>query len=360
MTDRERIVQLFFFGFLAVMAYELYALLAPFLMPIAWASLLAFMAHPALVELTRVVKSRSMAALAITIAVALGVILPAIWISGRLTHEAQALYREVAALLGQGGLKNLNDWIAHSRLAPTLERLTGHRLRVDEELPKFFIQSVQFTSQYLLKNVAIAARNVVAVVLDFGIVLLTFFYFLRDGEGYYDAIRRLTPLREDDKEAIFETLRSTLSAVMRGLLLTALLHGAMIGLGLFAAGISYWAFLAIVSAACGLLPLGGTALVWVPAALYLLYASGWGAAIALVAWCSIAVAVIDNFIKPLAMRHGTGLPTLALFFGIAGGLEAYGPIGIFAGPAVISMFAALLRVYRKTYGSERKDQKALP
>jgi hypothetical protein len=49
------------------------------------------------------------------------------------------------------------------------------------------------------------------------------------------------------------------------------------------------------------------------------------------------------------MRHGTGLPTLALFFGLAGGIEAYGPIGIFAGPAVIAIFAALLRVYERTY-----------
>ena len=49
------------------------------------------------------------------------------------------------------------------------------------------------------------------------------------------------------------------------------------------------------------------------------------------------------------MRHGTGLPTLALFFGLAGGIEAYGPIGIFAGPAVIAIFAALLKVYERTY-----------
>src|ERR1700684_4163613 len=48
--DRERIVQLFFFGFLAVMAYELYELLLPFLTPLAWGILLAFMAHPALIE----------------------------------------------------------------------------------------------------------------------------------------------------------------------------------------------------------------------------------------------------------------------------------------------------------------------
>ncbi|MBV8054672.1 MAG: AI-2E family transporter, partial [Deltaproteobacteria bacterium] len=62
--------------------------------------------------------------------------------------------------------------------------------------------------------------------------------------------------------------------------------------------------------------------------------------------------IMDNFVKPVAMRHGTDLPTLALFFGLAGGIEAYGPIGIFAGPAVIAVFAALLRVYHRTYITE--------
>jgi predicted PurR-regulated permease PerM len=49
------------------------------------------------------------------------------------------------------------------------------------------------------------------------------------------------------------------------------------------------------------------------------------------------------------MRHGTNLPTVALFFGLAGGIEAYGPLGIFAGPAIMAIFSALLGVYRKTY-----------
>jgi len=52
------------------------------------------------------------------------------------------------------------------------------------------------------------------------------------------------------------------------------------------------------------------------------------------------------------MGHGTGLPTVALFFGLAGGIEAYGPLGIFAGPAVIAVFAALLRVYQRVYFHE--------
>src|SRR5208282_3255921 len=93
-SERERIIQIFFFGFLAVMAYELYILLEPFLTPIAWAILLAFVMHPLLVHLDRWVRRRTLSAVILTLAVALGVILPAVWLSGRLASEAQLLTRK--------------------------------------------------------------------------------------------------------------------------------------------------------------------------------------------------------------------------------------------------------------------------
>jgi predicted PurR-regulated permease PerM len=136
---------------------------------------------------------------------------------------------------------------------------------------------------------------------------------------------------------------------MRGLMLTALLDGVSIGLGYLVCGVPYWALLALATAAGGLLPVGGTAIIWIPVAVYLIFQTGWGTAILLAVWATIALAIIDNFVKPIAMRHGTELSTLALFFGLAGGLEAFGPLGIFAGPAIMAVFAALLKVYRRTY-----------
>ncbi len=355
--DRERIVQLFFFGFLALMAYELYLLLDPFLTAIAWAILLAFLAHPALIEVNRLVRSRSVAAVIIVVVVALGVILPSLWLSSRLVSEAQTLYAEASSFVGpDGGMSKLHDWMSRSEWVASINRrLAGRGVKVEDEVPRLGVQAAQITSQDVVHNLTAAARNVVTAIFDFGIMLFTFFYLLRDGEWFYESLRALTPLHEEDKAAVFDTLRVTLSAVMRGLMLTALLQGVTIGLGLLITGVPYWAFLAVATTAAGLLPIGGTAIIGVPAALYLLYVSGWAAAIVLVVWCSIAVAIIDNFVKPLAMQHGTGLPTLALFFGIAGGLEAYGPLGLFAGPAIISVFAALLRVYRRTYGGSRKE-----
>jgi predicted PurR-regulated permease PerM len=353
--DRERIVQLFFFGFLAVMAYELYELLLPFLTPLAWGILLAFIAHPALIEVEKYVKRRSLSTAIITLVVLLGVFLPAIWMSGRLVVESQALYIQAGALVSSGGVSRIHDQVLNTELgAWTAKKMAEHGYKLDEELPKFTLQLAHSTSEYVMQNASHAARNIFAFIMDVGIALLAFFYLLRDGDYYYKSLQDLTPMHEDDKKAIFDTLRNTLSSVMRGLMLTAVLQGVTIGLGMLIFGMPYWLFLAIASAAAGLMPIGGTALVWIPAAIYLGFASGWSAAIGLTIWSAIALAIIDNFIKPLAMKHGTGLPTIALFLGILGGLEAYGPLGLFLGPAIMSIFAALLRVYRKEYAGGRK------
>ncbi|HTT76763.1 MAG TPA: AI-2E family transporter [Candidatus Binataceae bacterium] len=348
--NRERIVQVFFFALLALITYALYLVLQPFFGPIAWAILLAFLAHPAQSELKRLVRSRTAAAAIITLAIALGVVLPAIWVSAHLVNETQSAYESLSTLSGRGGFGYINHWLTHSRIGERITALFARfGFRLEDQIHSAALGGAKIVSSYVIEHSAQVASNLATFVFHFVLALVTLFYLLRDGEEYYLSLLELMPLHESDKIAIFETLSATLSSVMRGLMLTSLLDGVTIGLGYLICGVPYWALLALATAAAGLLPIGGTAIVWIPVAIYLVFQSGWGTAIILVVWAGVMLTIIDNFIKPLAMRHGTELSTLALFFGLAGGLEGFGPIGIFAGPAVIAVFAALLKVYRRTY-----------
>ncbi len=359
--NRERIIVVFFFAFLALITYELYALFVPFLTPIAWAILLAFLVHPALITLNRVVRNRTVCAIILTVVIALGVVLPATWLSARLLHEVQTLYTEISTVSPNNGFHGASDWIRRTHLGSKGARLLErHGVRLEDEMRTVALRAAKATSDYVVAHGGTVASNIASFVFHFAIALLTFFYLLRDGETYYEGLRELTPLHEEDKAAIFETLRLTLSSVMRGLMLTALVDGIALGVGYLLLGVPYWALLALATAAAGLLPMGGTALIWVPVSIYLVAEAGWGTAFAMIVWATFTLIIMDNFVKPAAMRHGTNLPTLALFFGLAGGIEAYGPIGIFAGPAVVAVFAALLRVYRRTYVSEPTLTKAAP
>jgi predicted PurR-regulated permease PerM len=359
--NRERVIIVFFFAFLALITYELYALFEPFLTPIAWAILLAFLAHPALTMLNRIVRNRTACAAILTLVIALGVVLPAIWLSARLLHEAQSLYSEMSTISASNGFHRASEWVRRTHLgAKSADLLARHGVKLEDEMRTVALRTAKALSDYVVVHGSTVATNIASFVFHFAIALLTFFYLLRDGETYYEGLRDLTPLHEEDKAAIFDTLRLTLSSVMRGLMLTSLLDGIALGVGYLVLGVPYWALLALASAAAGLVPFGGTTIIWVPVSLYLAVEAGWSSALVLIAWAAVTLIITDNFVKPVAMRHGTNLPTLVLFFGLAGGIARYGPIGIFAGPAVVAVFAALLRVYRRTYVSEPALTTAVP
>jgi predicted PurR-regulated permease PerM len=355
--DRERIIALFFFGLLALISYELYAVLYAFITPILWATLLAFLIHPAQVWLHQRIKSRSTCALLLTAILALGVLGPAAWLSTTLVREAQALYKELPQAAAHGASVNPTSWLSSTTYGLRFEELLArHGVKLDDQMHAMAIEGIRSTSEYVMKHAGTVAGNIVTDLIDFSMAMIAFFYLVRDGESYYTEIRDLTPLHPDAKAAVFDTLRSTLSAVMRGLLLTAALDGVVLGLAYLVLDVPYWGLLAVLSAAGGLIPVIGSAVAWVPVAVYVFFTAGWGHALVLVVWAAATLAVIDNFIKPLAMGHGAGLPTVALLFALAGGIEAYGPLGIFLGPAVIAVFVALLRVYQQVYFPEASPE----
>jgi predicted PurR-regulated permease PerM len=347
--DRERIAHIFFFGFLAVMGYELYLLLSPFLVPIVWAMLLAFITHPALLQLERVVRSRTAAALIVTLILALMIAIPTAWLSSKIALEATKV--SLGQFVHQGGFAQAGTRALHSDTITSIEDwLEQQGLRI-EDVRHWMQKASTYLTSYITENVTTFARNLVTFAFDVLIMLLSFFYLLRDGEDYFEFVRTLTPLPDEDKAMVFETLRSTLSSTMRGLLLTALLEGLLLCLGYLVTGVPNALLLGAASGAAGLLPIGGTAFIWVPAVAYLWVTAGWGWAVTLLVWGVVVVGVIDNLLKPLTIGQGSGLPAVALFFAITGGLEVYGPLGLFAGPAVIAVFAALIRVYRRSYAA---------
>jgi predicted PurR-regulated permease PerM len=108
----------------------------------------------------------------------------------------------------------------------------------------------------------------------------------------------------------------------------------------------FWGFLAAILA---LLPIGGAALVWVPAAVYLYLTGSAVSSILLAVWGVVLVSLPDNFLKPLLIGRKAKIPTFLLFIGILGGLQAYGVLGIFAGPLVVTLLTAFVQIYREEF-----------
>jgi predicted PurR-regulated permease PerM len=179
-----------------------------------------------------------------------------------------------------------------------------------------------------------------------GFVLMQFmlFFFIRDGESMATTTRELIPLSEVYKDRLFEHLAAVTRAMVYGTGLTALIQGTLVGLAFLFVGLPSPLVFGVIAALTALLPFGGTALVWLPAVIYLGVQGRYGAAIFMLVWGAVLVSLVDNIVRPMLVSGRAKVGTLTVFIGVLGGLAAFGAIGLFLGPVVLALIIALIRV----------------
>ena len=136
------------------------------------------------------------------------------------------------------------------------------------------------------------------------------------------------------------------------MLLTAVAQGVLLGIGFAIVGLPSPVVFGVLTALASAVPFVGTALVWVPAVLVLLAQGRTWAALFLAVWSLGLVTSVDNVIRPLVVSGRAGLPTLAVFIGLVGGLAAFGAIGMFLGPVIIALAIALLRFAEESQAAD--------
>ncbi len=154
---------------------------------------------------------------------------------------------------------------------------------------------------------------------------------------------RVTRLPEDSLKRFVAALRSALRAVFVGMLFVALAQGILCGIGFAITGVSEPAFWGLLAVFAAVVPVVGTALVWIPLALLLWFSNAHYAAIGLVLWCIILVAGSDNLIRPYMLKTGIQAPLAVLLISILCGISVLGPVGLIAGPVLVAFGIQAMR-----------------
>lgn len=346
---REQLFALFFFAVLAFLLYETYRVFAFFLTAFAWAGVLTLVFLPLHQALLARIRRPSVTAALMTLLVSTLVIGPIAGFGGVVVTQGQTFYRVLQEKTASGEarawLKSLRDNRFGRRVVETLPR----EMRDTVDLEALGMRGAQKGTQYLILQLGSIARDVFSFVVNFLIMLVMMFFFFRDGRALYLAFRDLLPMEAEQKDAIFARLYRTLSAVVRGMAVTAALQGLTAGLAFWILELPFALFLGLASAVASFVPIGGAALVWVPADLYFFTQGLWSRGVALLLWGTLVISLVDNVVRPMIIGRTTNISTLFLFFGILGGLQAYGPVGVFLGPALLATIVVFLRIYREQY-----------
>ncbi|MGH7821003.1 MAG: AI-2E family transporter [Candidatus Binatia bacterium] len=344
--SREHLFTAFFFLVFAFLIYQVYLVFSGFFEAATWAAILALVFHPVYRALLRRIERPALASAAVTLLIYLMVVLPAFGLGGVAVQQSQRLYDLVQEKVESGEAREWFEQARWSQAVRFVERmLPGQQIDVAD----FGLQTSRAATQYIIGQLGGIARNLLSFIVSFFLMMVMLFFFFRDGEKLYLGLRDLIPMEAEHKDAIFSRFYQTLAAVVQGLTLTAVAQAVLAGLAFWALGVPFALLLALASALASFIPIGGAALVWVPVLIYLITQELWWRALAMFLWGSLVVSLADNVVKPLVIGNRIRIPTLFLFLGILGGLQVYGVLGVFLGPALLATIVAVVRIYREEY-----------
>ena len=202
---------------------------------------------------------------------------------------------------------------------------------------------------FVSNNVASIFTSTLSTIFSLVLTLLSMFYFLKDGAHWRKALVILSPLSDTDDEKIINKLSRAVNGIIKGYLFIALIQGILMGVGLAIFGVPNSALWGLVTMITALVPSIGTAIISVPAIIFLLITGNTFEAIGLLVWAVAVVGMIDNLLSPFIVGNKINLPPFLILFSVLGGISLLGPIGILVGPLTISMLYTLISIYRHEF-----------
>ena len=317
------------FGLIAVLAV---VIMVPFLTYIVLAGILTYTLFPVYRFFHRRTGASGVASgLSILVALLL-MVLPSFFLISELVQQVSGAYTTFQAERIQGA----GDY---------LSGLTGNRINFQEMLNSGLDQ-IRKTIVGLAPDIL---GSIGELLIGFFIMFFVMYYGFREGEGFIARIRQLLPLDPILKESLFYELRTVTQAVLYGQVMTAVIQGTIGGLALLVFGVSNWLFWGAIMIIMAFLPVLGTPLIWVPAAVGLIMDGATARGVGLLIFGSTVVMNIDNLIRPRLVGGRTKVHPVLILIGVLGGLKIFGFIGMLVGPLVLALLVAFIKFYEQAY-----------
>ncbi|MCF7987623.1 MAG: AI-2E family transporter [Methylovulum sp.] len=339
-TLRLIIPALFFFGIVLLSLM----IMRDFFLILSWSFILAYVVWAPF----KVVKKRchgraTLSAAIMTALIALFIALMLFGLMAMLQNEVKLAYQTL-----------IENFAAQPyRLPDSLKRIPwlGNELqlglhRLGSDKAELTAEFIDWAKQWL-GELTQFFRNMGRNFMKLGFVLVTVFFCFRDGETVIRQFQNgIIRYLGDAQQSYLHVAGDTTRAVVYGIVLAALGQGITAGLGYAVAGVQAPILLGAVTAIFALIPMGAM-LIWVSVGLMLIATGELWSGLGLLLWGMLAISTVDNVIRPLVISGTSNVPFLVVMFGIFGGLSAFGLIGLFIGPVILSVMLAIWQTWLK-------------
>lgn len=360
--------RVFAFGAIALIIIGLgLALLAPFLPAILWATTFSILMYPAYVRWQkRVSKNKlieskglvaSAASLMTTLQTFVVIFIPIVAIGASLYLQVHKMVDTIDPTAQTKEKFSIESVLRNAdvSLQPIVSQLGAADFKVSE----WYAENKDELVRNLRAPVTKGVGNALTMIVTLVIALLTMFFMLRDAENLREPAHRLIPLPAKRTDEILGRVAETVRAVFVGTVLVAIIQGAIIGVAYYFAGVPNSLILAIFSVFLCIIPLLGAPILYIPVGLIMLAQGNTQGAAIILGTGFLIVSQIDNVLKPFFIGGRANLHPMAIFFAVLGGVLLIGPVGVMAGPMVLTVLIAVIEVIREQISAHDDDTPAL-
>lgn len=322
-------------------------ILWPFFSAILWATVLAIVFAQLYRRILRSVGAKpNLAALVTLLIIVMLVILPLSLTATSVVQEATSLYDRI-----QSGELNLG--IIFQQLRDALPAWATNFLdrlgltnfgAVQERLA----DALKRGSQFIAAQALSIGQGAADFILGLVVMLYLLFFLLRDGSSLSKRIQDAIPLPPEQERELFRKFTTVIRATIKGSILVAALQGALGGLIFWVLGLHAPVLWGVVMGLLALLPAVGAALIWAPAAVYLLATGSIWQGVVLLAFGAFVIGLVDNILRPLLVGKDTKMPDYVVLISTLGGLAAFGLNGFVIGPVIAAMFIAAWGIFSES------------
>jgi predicted PurR-regulated permease PerM len=266
------------------------------------------------------------------------VIIPAMYLLTILTQQIYVLYGKIDLAASYDILKSIGD---NSLVSSVFSFFDIEKADISAKI----LTSIKQFSLSILPQTKLIFSYPMSFIIQFFLMTLILFFLFKDAYNFEAAIYRILPLPDDLEVDVVKRLKEVIYLLMVGNLLIMIIQGFMIGLGFFFVGIGTPLLWGTAAAILSLIPVIGTSIVWIPAAIYLYATGNYGMAIFIACWSFIWYMVLENAVKPKVFGDKLNFHPLVFFFLLLGSIHSFGLPGVIIGPIVLSLFYSFWEIY---------------
>ncbi len=330
-----------FIVFFSAVALLMFFVFRPFFNVLVLATVLAVLCQPIYTRVKKLVREKNIASGIVVLAVLLFVIIPILFLSLQIFQDAQNFFT-----LSHESQMHYITTLQSAVEKPIQHFFPSFSLALPDSIASHTTDYTAVISDFIKNNLAGFLSQTSAVFFQVFCLLFAFFFFMRDGEKMLESVVALSPFKPEHTKEMVDAIYKTINSVIRGTLFVTVIRWVIVAIFFYAFGISDAILWASLAAIVGAIPGLGTFFSFAPAVIYLFLAGHILPAVGLAAAGIVTIFGLDNLLTTYFFGKGLDASPLFILFSILGGIIFFGPLGFIFGPLVLSLFIAVVEMYK--------------